>query len=285
MSSIIALDIGGTNISAGLVSRNRLIRKIEIKTEPKKGKKALMEKIFSSISSLVPDKADKICIGSPGPLDHKTGLIGKTPNIPLRGVNLKQTIKRRFKKEVYIDNDANCFALAEAVLGKGKKHRIVIGLTIGTGLGSGIIIDKKIYHGRCFASEIGHSTINFKGPRSRCGNDGCLESYVSRRAILSRAKGIKASVRELDKLAAKRNKKALAVWRETGYYLGIGLANIINILNPDIIIIGGKIAKAWPHFSKTVKETVRKRALFSCRIEQSMLDDAGILGAGLLGEK
>lgn len=283
MKSIIGVDIGGTTIKAGVVSKSKVIKKIKLKTEANKSEAIVIKNILYSIEELMNENVDSICIGCPGPLNYKTGLIGKTPNLPLGGVNLKKIIENKFKKTVYIDNDANCFALAEAVLGGGKRYENIVGLTLGTGLGSALVIDKKIYHGKIFATEIGHMTINFNGPKSRCGNDGCLESYVSVRGILSRAKSLNVkSVEELSNLASLENKRALAVWKETGFYLGIGIANVINILNPEIIIIGGQIAKAWPYFNKKMKDTVDKRALFSCKLVKSELKDAGILGAALL---
>lgn len=173
--------------------------------------------------------------------------------------------------------------MAEAILGQGKKYNTVVGLTIGTGLGSGFIINKKIYHGKCFATEIGHMTINFNGPKSKCGNNGCLESYVSIRGILLRVKRLSVkNAKVLYELASLGNKKALNVWQETGFYLGIGIANIINVLNPDIIVIGGQIANAWPYFNKKMREIVKKRALFDCKILKSRLKNAGIFGAALL---
>lgn len=283
MKSIIGVDIGGTTIKAGAVSKSRVIKKVKLETEANKGKSRVINNIISSIERLMNEEITAICIGCPGPLNYKTGLIGKTPNLPLQGVNLKKIIENKFKKKVYIDNDANCFALAEAVLGAGRKYNYVVGLTLGTGFGSGLVINRGIYHGKCFATEIGHATINFNGPKSKCGNDGCLESYVSTRGILSRTKGLDIKrLEELSNLASSGNKKALAVWKETGFYLGIGVANVINILNPDIIVIGGQIANAWPFFSKEMRETVKKRALFDCKIVKSKLRDAGILGAGLL---
>lgn len=283
MGYIIGVDIGGTNIKAGLLYNNKLIKRVRAKTQANKGKATVISNIISSIEKVMDKKVSTICISCPGPLDYKTGIIGKTPNLPFKDINLKKIIKNKFKKGVYIDNDANCFALAEAVLGAGKKYNTVVGLTLGTGLGSGFIVNKKIYHGKCFATEIGHTTINFNGPKSRCGNNGCLETYVSIRAILSRAKGLNIhSPKELFEIASLGNKKALALWEETGFYLGVGITNIINTFNPDIIIIGGQITGAWPYFNKKMKETVKKRALFSCKIVKSKVEYAAVLGASLL---
>ncbi len=283
MRQMICVDIGGTKIKAGLVGNNRVIKKVAIATQANKGKKTVIKNILLSIEKLFNKKIMAVCVGCPGPINHKTGIIERTPNLPLKGVNLKKIIKQKFRKPVFIDNDSNCFALAEAVLGHGKKYSNVVGLIIGTGFGSGLIINKKIYHGKCFATEIGHATISFNGPKSRCGNNGCLESYVSVRGILSRAKGLYAhDPKELFELAEKGSKKAIRIWEETGFYLGIGCTNVINTLNPDIIIIGGKISNAWRFFNKKMKETVKKRALFSCKIVKSSLKEAGILGAALL---
>src|SRR3989338_3878190 len=270
MEQVIGVDIGGTKIKAGLVSNNKAAKKIVINTQANKGKKAVIKNFLLSIEKLFNKDIIAVCVGCPGPINPETGVIERTPNLPLKGVNLKKIIRQKFRKPVFIDNDANCFALAEAVLGRGKKYSNVVGLTIGTGFGSGIIISKKIYHGKCFTAEIGHTTINFNGPKARCGNNGCLESYVSVRGILSRASGLYAhDQKELFELAEKGSKKAIKIWEETGFYLGIGCANIINTLNPDIIIIGGKISGAWRFFNNKMKETAKKRALFSCKIVKS----------------
>ncbi len=283
MAYTIGVDVGGTNIKAGLIRNNKVIKKITLETQANKDKNVVIRNILSSIEKLMCSNVSAVCVGCPGPLNYKSGLICNTPNIPLQGVNLKKVIEKRFRKRVYIDNDANCFALAEAVLGGGKEDSVIVGLTLGTGLGSGLVINKEVYHGKCFATEIGHTTINFNGSKSRCGNDGCLESYVSIRGILSRAKAFRVrGVKELSDMAASGNKKALAIWEETGFYLGVGIANIINVLDPDIIVIGGKISNAWPYFNKKMKETAKKRALFGCKIVKSKLKDAGILGADLL---
>src|SRR3989338_3119434 len=283
MAHIIGVDMGGTHIEAGLVSNNKVTEKTIIKTQANKGKKTVIKNIIYSIDKLFNKNVKTICIGSPGPL--KNGIIGRTPNLPLEGVNLKKIIKDRFKVPVLVDNDANCFALAEAVLGQGKRHNYVVGLTIGTGFGSGLIINKKIYSGKYAATEIGHTTINFNGPKAKCGNNGCLESYVSIRGILSRANGLYVhNPKELFELAEHGSKRAIKIWKETGFYLGIGCTNTINALNPDIIIIGGQIANAWKFFNKEMKETVKKRALFSCKIVKSNLKDAGVLGVALLSK-
>ena len=145
-----------------------------------------------------------------------------------------------------------------------------------------VIINKKIYHGRHNAAEFGHITINYNGPRSRCKNNGCIETHVSARGI-TRLYDQKSEPQVIQNLAFKGNKKAIAAYDKMGYYLGIGLTNIIYALDPDIIIIGGKIANSWKLFSKTMNKTIKEKYFTKpCKIVKSNLKEAGILGAAAL---
>jgi len=288
MKYIIGVDIGGTNIRAGLILNNKIIKKTEVKTETSKGKNAVIENIVKAVNSVMTKNVAGIGIGSPGPLDHKKGIIINPKNIPFKNINLKVILEKKFRVPVFVDNDANCFTLGEALYGSGKKHNCVIGLTIGTGVGGGIVINKKIFHGRMNAGELGHTSINFNGIKSKCGNIGCLEEYVSARGIMRIAKGMKAKTPlDVYELALKGNKKAIKVFEKMGFYLGIGVVNFVNIFDPDVIIIGGGISNAWKFFSKSVKETVKERAYVNKNpiIVKSKLKHAAILGAASLVKK
>lgn len=285
MKYTIGVDLGGTNIRAGLVLNNKIIKKVEVKTEPNKGKNIVIKNLINAINSVITKDVVGIGIGSPGPLDYRKGLIIMTKNIPFKKVNLKKILEKKFKVPVLIDNDANCFTLGEALYGSGKKHNCVIGLTIGTGVGGGIVINKKILHGRLNAGELGHMTIKFDGTKSKCGNIGCLEEYVSARGIMRLAKGLKAKTPlDVYNLALNGNKKAISVFKKMGFYLGAGLTNFVNIFDPDVIIIGGKISNAWGFFSKSMKDTVKKRSCVNKNpiIVKSRLKHAAILGASSL---
>ncbi|MBW2983762.1 ROK family protein [Candidatus Woesearchaeota archaeon] len=285
MKHIIGVDVGGTNIRAAVVSNGKIISKIKTKTEPKKGQKAVLRKVVDIIESFPSKNIAGIGLGVPGMIDAKNGIVKYSPNLPLKNVNIKKLIEKEFKKPVFVDNDANCFTLAETKYGAAKNKENVIGLTLGTGVGSGILIDGKLYHGRGSAAELGHTTINFNGPKSKCGNNGCVENYVSIRGILNRVKGLYIkNPRELFELAEQRNKKALKLWQDTGFYLGVAVANFANIFDPDAIVIGGNIAKAWKFFSKEMNTTIKKRALVkNVKVIRSKLgEDAGILGAASL---
>ncbi len=283
MQNIIGVDLGGTNIKAALVSpQGKIIKKCEIQTEAEKGAKAVISNIVSSIEKVEYGKISGIGIGSPGPMDYERGVITNPVNLPFKNVPLKKIIKNKFKVPVFLDNDAKCFTLGEAVFGKGKKYENVIGITLGTGFGCGLVVNKKIYHGRGNAMEFGHTTIEHDGIKSKSGNNGSIEEYVAARGITSLFDG-KASPKEVYLLALKGNKKAIETYNNVGYYLGIGLTNIIYAFDPDIIVIGGKISNAWEFFNKSMNKTVKERYFSKpCKIVKSKLKDAGILGAAAL---
>ena len=288
MKHIIGVDVGGTTIRAGIVTQDgKIISRIKTNTQTKKGQKSLINSIVKTIKLLLElyDDVDVIGIGIPGLIDIKKGIVKYSPNLPLRNVKLGQIIKRKVGKPVCIENDANCFTLGEAKYGAAKNQRHVIGLTIGTGIGSGLILKGQLYHGRGSGAELGHMTININGPRARCGNNGCIESYISVRSILDRAKGLRAKdPKDVFELAEQGNKKAIKVWEQTGFYLGVAISNFVNIFDPNVIVIGGNITNAWKYFSKEMNKTVKKRALVKdVKVVKSKLgDDAGILGAASL---
>lgn len=283
MQNIIGVDLGGTSIKAALVSqKGKIIKKCEIPTEAEKGAKAVISNIISSIEKVKDGKILGIGIGSPGPMDYKKGVITNPVNLPFKNVPLKKIIKNKFNVSVFLDNDAKCFTLGEAVFGKGKKCGNVVGITLGTGFGCGLVVNKKIYHGRGNATEFGHTTIKHDGIKSKSGNDGSIEEYVAARGITTLFDG-KASPKEIYNLALKRNKKAIEAYNKMGYYLGIGLTNIIYAFDPDMIIVGGKISNAWAFFHKAMEEEIKKRYFSKpCKIVKSGLKDAGILGAAAL---
>ncbi len=282
MKNIIGIDLGGTNIKTALVTpKGKIIKKYETATQVNKGTKTVINNIISSVNKVKSGKIIGIGIGSPGPLDYKKGSITKSVNLPFKNLHLKKIIQNKFHLPTFLDNDANCFTLAEAVFGQGKKYENVAGITLGTGIGGGIVINKKIYHGRNNAAELGHITINYEGPKSKCGNNGCIETHVAARGITAIHKGSEPYA--INMLAFRGDKKAIETYKKMGYYLGIGLTNIIYALDPDIIVIGGKIANAWKFFSKTMEKTVKERYFSNpCPIVKSKLKDAGILGAAAL---
>lgn len=260
---IISIDVGGTTIKAALVSKNRIIRKITEKTPS--DRTGIVQKIAELAEKLGLSKVKKICIGCPGPADYKKGVIGDTPNLPLKGVNLKTKIAEKTGKEVFVQNDAGCFALGESLRLKKKN---IAALTLGTGVGGGIIICGKIYTGRGNAGHFGHCTIKYDGEKSKF-NRGALEEYASAKAIEKRYK------KSPEELKSKR------AWKEIGTFIGIGLSNIINSFDPDIITIGGGISNRFDDFRLSMEKEIKERTISKTKVVKGK-EDSGLLGAALI---
>ncbi len=294
-SDIIGIDIGATKIAFGLIrfqdSDFRIQDYVKVKTP--KHKEKVIRVIAENIKRLFTQEVKGIGIGMPGPIDYKRGIVSFTANLSgdWKNLDLKKPLEKEFKVPVVFDNDANCFALAESRFGAAKGLKYVVGLTLGTGFGSGVIIDGEIYHGAGFASEIGHMTVDLDGSKCGCGNRGCLEVYVSGPAISRRYKkltGVKKTPIEIEKESYSKNIKsnpALKVIQETGKYLGIGLANVCNILNPEMVVLGGGVAKTKTLYKPAICE-MKKRALPQMRktpvVQSKLGDKAGLIGAALL---
>ena len=289
----IGLDIGGHKINSVLVKGNKVIRRMKVATKSISNKKIIIAQIFDCIEHLMSKKKIKgIGIGAPGPIDLKKGVVLKPPNVKaLTNLPLADLVQKKFKIKTMIDNDVNCFGIAERLLGAGKGKQNIIGLTLGTGLGGCLILKGKLFYGsQGSAGEIGHMIIKKGGWKCSCGNNGCLEAYVSTKGTMRVAKeiGCKGTIpTEIMNLAKKGDKKAIRVYQIIGEYLGIGLANLVNMLNPDIIIIGGGIANAGKFIfnpaRKTMKENVLSPLAKNTKVVKAKLgEDAGAIGATLL---
>lgn len=291
----IGIDIGGTSIKGVLLSNKKIIAKIKIPTKSKTNKKILVGQIFECIKKLIAGKrrVKVIGIGAAGPVDFKNQKVLNPPNVTaLENLYLGRIIEKKFKIKTKIENDANCCGLAEVLLGAGKDKKVVTGLTLGTGVGGFVIINKKIFRGKSLrATEFGHKIkINKNGRKCNCGSKGCLEAYINEKGIRKTAKkifGREIGTIKLYEMAKKRDKKAIEVWKITGRYLGLGLANIVDTLNPDIIIIGGGIAGAGKFLLNPAKKEMRKNILSpeaknTLVVRAKLGEFAGAIGAGLL---
>lgn len=274
---------------------NKIIAKIKVATKSRTDKKILINQIFDCINILKggAQKIEKIGIGIAGPIDFKKQLILNPPNlIALKGLKLSKTIQDKFGIKTIIEHDVNCFVLAEAVLGAGKKYESVFGITLGTGVGGGMVINKKIYHGAHGSSgEIGHITIEKNGRKCKCGNKGCLEPYICDTGIKQTAKQIFKkqidSLRIIDDSAKRGDRRAIKLYEIIGKYLGIGLANIIDTINPGVIIIGGGIMRAGKFILEPARKEMRKNILSQGAKKTKVLKSklgkfAGAIGATLI---
>jgi len=290
----IGIDIGGTNTKGVLMKGNKVIARKKVLTKSKSNKKIILAQLFECINYLIKKggRINGIGIGAAGPIDFKEKKILNPPNvIGLKNLYLAKIVQKKFKTKTILDNDVNCLVLVEAILGAAKGKSLVVGLGIGTGVGGGIVLNKELFYGaNGSAGEIGHMIIQQNGRQCRCGNKGCLETYVNEKGIRKTAKEFFA--KEIDsitlfEMAKKGDKKAIKVWEITGKYLGIGLANLVNVLNPDIIVIGGGIAGAGEFLLGPARKEMKKNILSSLArntpvVHAKLGEYSGAIGAGLL---
>ncbi|MBA3405539.1 MAG: ROK family protein [Gemmatimonadaceae bacterium] len=312
---IVGIDLGGTNIAAGAMPTDgtREIAMRMVPTMAQEGADAVVGRIAAQVEEVIEQtqretgavRADflGVGIGSPGPLDRARGVVIVTPNLGWRDFPLRDEVANRVGLPATLDNDANCATLGEWWCGAAKGGRNVVGLTIGTGIGGGLILDGRLYHGASDAAgEIGHTTIDSTGRRCKCGNYGCLEAYASGPAIAGRARevleggedSILASMVDGDVTritaqtvfdASKRGDAlALEVVRDTAHFLGVGISNLINIFNPDTVVVAGGVTQAGDLLFDPLRAEVRRRAfkpaVDACRIVPGALPlSAGVVGA------
>ena len=312
---IIGVDLGGTTIKVGAVpvGGGTVLGMRTLPTDAHVGAKFVVDRIVSMIFEVKRDAAREggfgedafvgIGLGSPGPLDREAGTVIETPNLGWRNFPLRDLIVKATGLEAELDNDANAATLGEWWQGAGRGVDHLVGVTLGTGIGGGIMLGGELYHGTSdVAAEIGHMTIDFTGRKCRCGNYGCLEAYASGPAIAARAlEGLEAGAASLipdlvggdlrtvtaeivsDAIVAGDD-YAVGVMRDTAAFLGTGLANLINILNPEMIVVSGGVTRAGKHLFDPLRREVRKRAFRpaaeACRIVSSELGGmAGVIGA------
>lgn len=298
----IGIDLGGTTVSIGLVNdQYEIVEKIEGMSRCEKGADAVIDRIAEMMEKLL-QKAGKpsvsaIGLGCPGILDREMGTVIYSNNIKWHQVPVCQKLKERFQVPVYVENDANCAAVGEYLAGAGRSSSHMIMVTFGTGIGGGIILDGKLYlgkHGN--ANIIGHVQIERNGRECTCKRKGCWECYASTRALLSSAKqaGMFAGLSD-DQIkgqlffnALKKNEEtAVKVFEDYVDYVAEGIANLINIFDPERIVIGGGISAQGEVLLAPVKEKVKRKIYFkemeTAEIVCSALaNDAAIIGAANL---
>lgn len=292
MKYIIGVDVGATKISAGLVYGNVVPKLIKVPTEASLGAKHIINNIIKVIKIFDNPKIHALGVAVAGEIDPSLGIVVSSPNMPkdFKNIHLARILKRIFKKDIFVENDANCFTLGEAVYGAGKKYNIVIGLTLGTGVGSGMAIQKKIYHGSTGrATEFGHMTIAENGFPCGCGHLGHLEAYASGTGMIriyQELSGEKKDTFFIEEMAIRKQRHAVRTFKIMSHALGVGIASLINGLNPDIVILGGGLTRVkllLSPISGFVKKEIVYHSLKKTKIKLSQLKDkAPIVGASLL---
>jgi glucokinase len=275
LSPHIGIDLGGTNIRAAILENHGLQEIISKKINALASAENMLQQVFEVVDPLFNENIVSIGIGVPGLVDEKEKMVYDVVNIPAwNKIALEQLLTDHYRVPVFVNNDANCFALGEFHFGRGRGYESMVGLTIGTGLGCGIIIDGKLYNGR-------------NGGAGEFGMMPYLEhnfEYYASGQFFSKAHGISGEI--VFEQANAGNKDALNLYREFGRHLGKALTSILFALDIELVVIGGSLANAWHFYGESAWEELRKfpyqRAAGHLRIELSGLENAAIYGAASL---
>ncbi len=314
---IVGIDIGGTKVAGGLVTpHGRLVKSAIVPTRAAEGFKSSFGQIAGLIESLIqdaggPEKIIGIGMCAPGPVNPKMGSVINPPNLPgWRNVQLERKVNRHFKLPAKVENDANAAGLAEALFGAAKSYRDVFYVTVSTGIGTGIIINKRIYHGKNgVAGEGGHISIDYRSPyRCGCGTLGCIEALAAGPAMARRARvkleqehTLPSLLRELtgghlgrispkmiQEAAKAKDAVAQAIVDETGFFLGVWLAGMITLLDPDAVVVGGGVSRIGRPLFKKIRETIpqytinRRFAVKTPILTATLQKNVGVYGAAAL---
>ncbi len=309
----VGIDFGGTNVKIGLLNASHRVIRVQVLASREVGHPGgFVDAVVQTITALTqsvglrPSQLRGVGIGVPGLVDTTRGIAHGLTNLPgWHEVSLRRLLEHRLRCRCLIDNDANLYALGEWRCGAGRGARDIVCLTLGTGVGGGLIFNGELYRGGADAAgEIGHMVVDPRGRRCACGSRGCLEAHVGTAAILSIAR---RAIRQgggplrtlayqsrgsltpelVSRAARAGDVAARRIWIDVGCWLGRGVANLVNLLNPERVIIGGGVSKAWGLFAPTLKQTVRGQAMGvsarSAKLCRAQLgNSAGIVGAAVL---
>ncbi len=288
---VLGIDIGGTRIKYGTIENQKVVN-TEIIATPQ-NTSALVEKLCEIIDASL--DVSFAGIGVPGMVDAD-GTVHFPPNLPfLDGLNIKFEIEKLTGKKVIVENDANLIALGEWRYGSGQKASHTIVITLGTGVGTGIIVDGKLLRGaNGWAGEGGHMIIDTDGPECYCGNRGCLESFIGTTHFIPRAKKFinddQLDAEKLFQLATRGNTTAIRLWDEYGYWLGIGITNLVHLFSPSRVVLTGGVAKAFDSFKESLMKTLKQKVIgYSERnlkvVPGTLAEQASLYGVLYLSEE
>jgi len=314
----IGIDLGGTNIAVGVVdNQGKIIHKKSAPTLAERSPEEIVKDMaMLSVSAVEEagismDEVKSVGIACPGFIEKKLGILITGANLPFRDYEISKEMQKYIDKPVYLDNDANCAAWAEVVAGAAKGVKDAIMITLGTGVGGGIVINGSLYSGfNYFGGELGHTVIEVDGNQCGCGRKGCWETYSSATALIRMTKEFaekdksslmwemfeeegKFSGRTAFNAAKQGDKTAQAVVDKYIKYLAIGVANMIGIFQPEVFVIGGGVSNEGENLLAPLREKVEgekytganSQFVKECKIVKAVLgNDAGIVGAALLGE-
>lgn len=296
MKAFLGIDWGGTYIKAGIVNqRGRIVEKAVYASRDLKEKEVFIKQLEVLVKDLSSFKIEGVGIGAPGIVNIEKGLIYYLPNIPgWKNFPLGKVLRKKLKIPVFINNDANIFALAESSYGAAKGASRSVCLTLGTGLGGAVVFDGKLLKTAVSAHELGHVPVVLNGKKCGCGARGCIETFVGNKYLLKRYRQISKVKRNLEvkdiyQRALRGEKKAIAVWEEFSLALGKFLAGMINIFNPEVVVFGGGVAGAFSVFKPMLLKVIKLQAMWpqvsSVKLKKAKLNDPGIIGAAIMARQ
>ena len=288
----IGIDLGGTKIEGILLDEKyNTIQRKRIETRQENGYDSIVQSIISLINELRAKTDEKTSVGicTPGVTGADSGLIKNSNTQCLIGMPLKNDLENVLGFEIVMENDANCFALAESVLGSAKGHDVVFGVIIGTGVGGGIVINGTLHKGRTnIAGEWGHHTLYPNGNECYCGKQGCVETYISGPALEKRWFEITGKKESLQSIVQDLSDEKAKQWKkEFLENFGTSLANVIDILDPDVIVLGGGVSNIpflYDQGKKAVYDKVFSDSIETPILKNSLGDSAGVFGACILNK-
>jgi len=290
----IGIDLGGTKIEGVVLDAagNHISRK-RIPTERERGYQHILNRLkllHDELVATIPGQPTTFGIGTPGALSPRTGLLKNSNTVCLNGQPVKADLEKLLDRKIEIQNDANCFAMAEALLGAGKGKKLVFGVILGTGCGGGIVYQGEVFTGaQAIAGEWGHMGIDPNGPRCYCGQLGCVETFISGGGLENRYAekfGMRRPLKEIERDYFAGEPKAVEFMQEFFDRFGRALANLIDILDPDIVVIGGGVSNFSAIYSEgvaAVRKYVFTDELETPIVKNQLGDSAGVLGAALVG--
>jgi len=290
----IGIDLGGTKVEGVVLDAdgNQIIRK-RIPTERDQGYQHILSRIkllHGELAHAVIGQPTTLGIGTPGAISPRTGLLKNSNTVCLNGQPMKADLEKLLGRNIEIQNDANCFAMAEALLGAGQGKRLVFGVILGTGCGGGIVYQGEVFTGaQAIAGEWGHMGIDPNGPRCYCGQLGCVETFISGGGLENRYAekfGMRRPLKEIERDYFAGEPKAVEFMQEFFDRFGRALANLIDILDPDIVVIGGGVSNFSAIYSEgvaAVRKYVFTDELETPIVKNQLGDSAGVLGAALVG--
>jgi fructokinase len=290
----IGIDLGGTKIEGVVLDADgrEMIRK-RIATEREHGYQHILNRLkfmHDDLAATIPGQPTTFGIGTPGAISPRTGLLKNSNTVCMNGQPVKSDLEKLLGRKIEIQNDANCFAMAEALLGAGRGKRLVFGVIMGTGCGGGIVHKGEVFTGpQAIAGEWGHMSIDPNGPVCYCGQRGCVETFISGGGLENRYAekfGAKKTLKEIEKEFYAGQPRAVEFMAEFFRNFGRAVANLIDVLDPDVVVLGGGVSNFDALYTEGVAQV--RKFVFTDELETPIVkhqlgDSAGVLGAALVG--